>query len=375
VSRNASRILFFLHSLAGGGAERVAAALLNAWASEGRDVTLLTNEGPASDAYPLDPRVRRETLGLASPSSSPAGAIWRNVQRVRALRGVLTRLQPDIAIAFMTTSNILLALARGAGRGIAIGAERVHPPAMPLGVSWEALRWWTYGRLDGVVAQTERSAAWIRSHTRARAVRIIPNPVAWPLTAQGAGRSPGSVGVAERKRLLGAGRLEPQKGFDQLIDAFAAVNAPDWELVILGEGALRPALEERVTRAGMEDRIFLPGAVSNIGDWYQHATLFGLSSSYEGFPNVLAEAMAHGLPVVSFNCDTGPADLIEDGVNGLLVPPGDAAGFRGALERLMRDAELRRQLGARATDVRERFALPAVLRQWQQFMGDVALRQ
>jgi glycosyltransferase involved in cell wall biosynthesis len=187
------------------------------------------------------------------------------------------------------------------------------------------------------------------------------------MVCQGATRAPDSVGSPFRKRLLAVGRLDYQKGFELLIEAFArlAADARDWELVIVGQGPLREALGERLEELGIGDAAYLAGEVGNLDDWYRDADLFALSSRFEGFPNALLEAMAHGLPAVSFDCDTGPRDIIRPGVDGLLVAPGDVGALEAALRRLMGDAALREQFGKRATDVRDRFAMERVAELWE----------
>ena len=135
------RLLFFIHSLSGGGAERVTVNLANHWAAKGWQITIVTLAPLSLDFYKLDPAVERIALELAGESRNVLAGLWKNVQRVRALRQVLRQVQPDIALAVMSTANVILALAtRGLANLCAIGAERTHPPQFPLGAQWEALR-------------------------------------------------------------------------------------------------------------------------------------------------------------------------------------------------------------------------------------------
>ena len=326
------------------------------------------------DLYPLHPGVKRIALELAGESRNVVAGLWRNLHRVRALRRVLRQVQPDIALALMSTASVILALAtRGLANVCAIGSERTHPPQFPLGAQWEALRRSTYGRLAAVVALTQESAEWLRQHTRAQRVRIIPNMALRPLAVQAPRLIPETVCVVDRHILLAVGRLDKVKGFDWLLQAFTALARKyyNWDLAVLGEGPERRALETQVQSSGLGGRVFLPGRAGNVGEWYERADLYVMSSRFEGFPNTLAEAMAHGLPAVSFDCDTGPRGIIRPEVDGLLVPPGNVDALTAALDRLMGDAALRAQFAARAVEARERFSMERIAGMWEELFAEV----
>lgn len=363
-----TRLVIFIHSMGGGGAERVTANLANHWAGRGRKITVVTLEQCSADVYELHPAVERISLGLAGDSANIVTGVWQNLRRVMALRRVLRKIQPDVALGMMTTANVLLSLAAMGLRIRAIGSEHVHPAQYPLSPLWEKLRRHTYGWLHAVTALTRESANWLEAHTKVRQVTVIPNAAPWPLPAEEPKVIPESVCPIGRKVLLGVGRLEVQKGFDWLLEAFTglAQKHPDWDLVILGEGSLRTMIEQQVQTAGLDKRVFLPGRVGNLGEWYDRADLYVMSSRFEGFGNTLAEAMAHGLPAVSFDCDTGPRDIIRHETDGLLVQPGDVAGLAAAMERLMGDAALRARFAARAVEARERFSIERIAGMWEE---------
>jgi glycosyltransferase involved in cell wall biosynthesis len=357
------KILFVLHTLTSGGAERVTALLANHWAREGHAVAVATM-GAGEDFYPLEAAVARHRFDLSHPSGSPAEAVRGAWRRVRALRRLLADERPDVAIAMMTTWSVELALA-GVGLPVrTIGSERIHPPTLPLGRAWEFLRRHAYRLLDGVVAQTEQSRRWIVEHTSARNVHVIPNPCEPPVAS-----SPATVpGLApDAPLLLAVGRLAPQKRFDRLIDALAA--GPDtlgsWHLALVGTGPLEEQLRQRAADAGIAARVHLPGRTAAIEAWYARAQAFALTSDFEGFPNALLEAMAHGLAVVATDCPTGPADLIDDGRNGLLVPVGDDAALRQALAKIAGDPALREALGRAAGAVADTYSLPRIAARWE----------
>lgn len=367
------RLLFFIHSLSSGGAERVTANLANYWADKGWDVSIITLTDKEKDFYRLDERVERIALNLATDSGNPLAAIVANLRRIVALRRELKRVQPDIAVGMMTTANVLLAFAARGLPVVAIGSERIHPPMLPLGRAWEWLRRVSYGYLQALVVLTQESRGWVRQHTRSRKVALIPNAVNWPLVTQMPVIPPQDYLVPGRRTLITVGRLNTQKGFDLLIDAFSGIasQTPDWDLVILGEGAQQEALMRQIRDQGLEQRIRLPGRVGNIGDWYQAADLYVMSSRFEGFPNTLVEAMAHGLPAISFDCDTGPRDIIRHEVDGVLVENGNVEALTQALHRLMTDQSLRQQFAVRAVEVGGRFSMEKVTGMWEELFEEV----
>ena len=198
---------------------------------------------------------------------------------------------------------------------------------------------------------------------------MIPNPITFPLEAHKPRIMPSNPG----RILLAVGRLGEEKRFDWLIEAFAelAGRFTDWSLVIVGEGICRAKLEKQAEVLGLARRVSLPGAVGNIGEWYESADLYVMTSRFEGFPNTLAEALSYGLPAVSVDCDTGPRDIIRHGVDGLLVPPNDQWALVDALASLMANEDLRDRYGQRAKEAVQRFALERVAEMWENLFRQV----
>ena len=158
-----------------------------------------------------------------------------------------------------------------------------------------------------------------------------------------------------------------------LINIFSklSTSCEDWCLVIIGDGELARSIDEKIAELRLTDRVFRIGAVGNISDWYETSDLFALPSKYEGFPNVLLEAMSHGLASVAFDCKTGPKDLINHGVNGLLVADGDEKAFTSALKKMMRNRGIRKSISKKAIDVGERFSMPNVCRHWYELFTEL----
>jgi glycosyltransferase involved in cell wall biosynthesis len=369
-------ILFFIHSLSSGGAERVTATLANHWASKGWSITVVTVTESARDFYSLDSRVRRITLNMAGISRSPLHAIFNNAARVSALQRVLRHEKPDVAIAMMTTSNVTLAIAGRVARVYTIGSERTYPPAMPLGRFWEFLRRKTYPWLDALVAQTQEGKDWLAENAPAKTFAVVPNPVCFPMPPQPPVVAPGEVitTLGCKKVLLAVGRLGEEKRFERLITAFSRLvcKHSDWGLVILGQGALMNTLQKQIADLNLQHKIALPGAVGNVGDWFNSADIYALTSRFEGFPNTLVEALAHGVPSVAVDCQTGPREILRHEIDGLLVPQDNLDELINALDRLMADPALRASFSEKAIEVRERYSVDCVAGQWEDIFREWA---
>jgi glycosyltransferase involved in cell wall biosynthesis len=371
------KIVVYLYSLGGGGAERVSSLLMHHWLQAGHEVTLLTLALSDTDHYPMDPRIQRQTLKMAANSKGLVAAVFNNVRRLYALRDALRRIQPDVTLSMMNTANVHLALVGGGVGGCRIGSERTYPPAATSGRLWSLLRRLSYRRLDAVVAQTAQAADWLHRHAGCTHVPVIPNPVAWPLARHDPHIDVQAHLKAGRNTVLAVGRLAPEKQFNHLVAVFGelASRYAHWDLVILGEGQERGILESQVFALGLRGRVHLPGRAGNPGDWYVAAQLFVMCSAYEGFPNTLVEALAAGLPAISYDCDTGPRDVIRDGVDGLLVPANDQAGLKAAISRLMADSAERNSMAEKAVQVRERFALRCISKQWDELLQSLLDRR
>ncbi|WP_409079795.1 glycosyltransferase family 4 protein [Pusillimonas sp. SM2304] len=354
-----------IHSLSGGGAERVAADLSAYWVQRGYKVTLVTQADASTDAYPLHADVKRYALGTAAPSSGRLSAALANIRRVWRLRRLIKRERPTVVLGMMTTSSVLAVVAARGQPCRVIATEHTHPPSQELSEMWLRLRRWAYPQAAAVVALTSGTAEWLARHVPGSRLTVIPNAVRWPLeSTEPVIEPPPRQG---RYRILAVGRLHPHKGFDLLIRAFREIagHFPDWDLVILGEGDCRGELQAQIDDADLAARISMPGRVGNVADWYVQSDLYVLSSRVEGLSNTLLEAMASGLAPVAFDCETGPREIIRNGIDGVLVSPADDNEALAAhLSDMMAHPEQREAYARRAVDVRDRFSTTRVMALW-----------
>src|SRR5215469_9528019 len=311
------RIVLAISSLGGGGAERVMTLLAGALAARNHEVWLVTLAQSGNDFFPLDARVRRLGLGVTGDSRNMLHGIWANARRLRVLRRTVSTIGPHAVLSFVTSTNVLTILACIRLRVRIIVSERVDPAAHREIRIWSGLRSLLYQFADGIVVQTESIAEWFRKRllTRARVI-VIPNPVVPLPDVEPYAHESGPF-------LLAAGRFTPQKGFDLLIRAFGSATAltPELKLVIAGEGPEAQSLRDLAVELGLGARVSFPGRVSELSRLLKCAVAFILPSRYEGFPNVLLEALALGVPCVATDCPGATREILGNGAYGLVVPP------------------------------------------------------
>lgn len=361
------KITCVIDSLSYGGAERVMAFLAGGLAGRGHTISLITLSPEIPDFYSVPDTVSRSslpTVGLLRWYDLPGQA-----RRLKELREAVAAQRPDTVISFIDATNVLTLLALPAGKPPVIVCERIHPAFHTLSPHWKLLRRLVYPRAARVVMLTGDSLKWAAEHFPGWKSAVIPNPVPAPSFSPGSGRP----AFFERPlNVIAAGRLHRQKGFDLLLESFARLAArfPDWQLTILGEGSERAGLEGMAGRLGLADRVKFPGLTKNLADIFRFADLFALSSRYEGFPNALTEALACGLPAVSFECPSGPSEIIRHGIDGLLVPDGDTRAFSEAMAELMTNAPKRALMAKRAPEIQGRFAPASYLDSWEKLLSE-----
>ena len=354
-----------------GGAERVVSYLANYWATNGYQLVLITFVKQQSICYQLNNNIEIQYL---NNKKNTIFSITKLLVYIFSLRKLLSNNKIDIAIGVDIKANLLLRLASyNISNLITIATEHRHPPLVPQNKFILKVIRRIYSSMHAVVALTQASQNWFNQYTKFKQVALIPNPLIYPLINSQPIVAPNTIVNNNNKTLLAVGRLHPQKGFDLLIPIFAklVIKHNDWQLVILGEGDQRQQLELQRQQCNLNNKVYLPGAIGNLADWYQFADVFVLSSRYEGLPCALIEAMAYGLPVVSFNCKTGPSDIITHGVDGLLVADGKADKLTQSIDRLMSNANLRKKLAKQAITISNKFNICNIGAMWNNLFADL----
>jgi glycosyltransferase involved in cell wall biosynthesis len=358
------KIAFVQSGLGAGGAEKIVNLLAQHRLSLGDEVHVFAfSEEPNGSYFPYDKRIHIETPPPSALDSG--GRLLRVAGRLKWLRSRFKAQRPDLVVSFLTRVNVMVMLASLGLRIPVVISERNNPLRQGAHPFWYPTGIALARGAGAVVMQTEAAYDMLPKSLKSRAL-VIPNPCVIPSNKH---RSDG-----DGSTIVAVGRLVRQKGFDLLIDAVARLSAdlPRVKLIIFGEGPDRGALEAKARALGVADRVSLPGITATPGAWISAGDVFVLSSRYEGFPNVLVEALAGGLPAVAFDCPWGPADILTHEKNGMLVPAENVEALAASLKRVLNDPAMRRRISAAAPSAAARFSLKNVLASWDAILVKTA---
>ncbi|MEM7001923.1 MAG: glycosyltransferase family 4 protein [Pseudomonadota bacterium] len=351
------RLTMIAPSLSAGGTERAVVALAHGLQARGCQVTVISFTAPADDHFELNPAVRREFLAFYQ-----VVAWWRRpwaaLQRLWHLRRKVQSTQPDVVLSLSDRTNIRLVLALlGSSCKIVLG-ERSNPHALKYSKLWEWLRKVCYRSIATLVVQSDGVADWARGIGVQRVVKIPNSVPAWPVAT----RQPRPLHATGRT-VVSLGRLAPEKGLDVLLAAWQAIpqRPQSWRLLIGGEGPERARLGQL---AQDQSQVEFVGLVNDVPEFLAQADLLVLPSRYEGFPNVLLEALHAGVPVIASDCEFGPRDIVREDVDGVLVPVDDVASLVAALSGLLNDTARLRRYAENSREVAARFDPEDGLTRW-----------
>lgn len=350
------KIVLIIPTLSSGGAERVISLLANEWAKNNNDVYLIAWNAE-KPFYEISNDVIVRDLGFKY-----TGKIDRFMKQTKVLFGIrkqIKQIKPDFVLSFLTINNVLVLLATLHLKQKIYISERNSPEIIlqQLSKPYHLLRHLLYTRASGIIVQTKMAKDFILREFPSINAIVIANPI---MPAK-------HKDIKKQKVILNIGRLTEQKGQKDLIQAFYELSLEDWRLVILGEGSLRTDLEKLVYSLGIFKKVALPGSVQDVQEYLSKATIFAFPSYFEGFPNALAEAMVSGLPVVSYDCKTGPGELIDDGINGYLVPVGDIDKLKEKLLLLIQDEKKRTELSSEALKIADNLSVEKISNKFLNF--------
>lgn len=365
------KILFCIKAMnnPGGGAERVLATVANGLVDRDHEVAVLTFEQPGGNAfYPLHPSIKRIDLGIGS-TVRPA-TLGETLNRIPALRRAILRCSPDVVIGFMHSMFVPLGLSMLGNSIPIIASEHIVPE------HYRSRRLIETGLLS-ITPLLVRQITCVSEQVRLsypfylrKSMVAIANPV-----AMSSSHSPSPQRRKLGRILLSVGRLEPQKDHATLIQAFGQIaeEFPEWTLKIIGDGGLREKLESQIQTLGLRDRICLPGSTQNIAAEYQSADLFVIPSKYESFGLTVVEALSYGLPVVGFQSCQGVNQLVQSGVNGLLIDTMDnrMTALTNSLKRIMSNKSLLHNLSNGTTQSLEPHRINNVLDCWEALLRKI----
>ena len=355
------KLLFVSGNLCNGGAQRVISVVSSKLADKGHDVSLILFARNEKE-YPLSNKVKIYSLGDNFEEYSKLSEF----KRVKMLRALLNQIKPEAAVGFLEGGYGLYLSSFGM-KFPKIASARIDPVQILNAKGVRAkinLRW--FASADAVVLQTNEQADHVK-HMNWKNKTVIANPV-----SQAALEYPEHDYERPCKRLVMAGRLDDQKNYKMAITAMKTVHEsyPDVILDIFGKGKEEEDLRAFIMSNGLEGCVTLKGWTQNVADEYAKSDIYLMTSDCEGMPNALMEAMAIGLPCISTDCPTGPADLICDGENGYLVPVNDAAALADRVMRLVEmSSEDRRAMGESARKyLSDNFNRGYIAEQWERLL-------
>lgn len=358
------KILFYTSSLSRGGMERVFVNLAHYFLSQNYDVVMVT-QYQNEDEYTLDARIPRVLSDLTADETSTS-RIANFFGRLKKLRYIFKQSCPDLILTCNGKNN-MMTLAAAMGLKCSVVLSVIADPVMEYYTKIMRLIARTFFTLaDGIVIQTEQVREFFPKRI-ARKCKLLPNSLNPEFMIE-------KYAEKKNKEIVAVGRLDKNKNQAMLIRAFAEIaeGYPEYKVVLYGDGEERDNLETLIQEKNLQNRVVLAGRVSDVAEKIRKSEVFVLTSYTEGMPNALIEAMALGLTVISTDCPSGgPRQLIEDGVNGILIPPGDDKALASALNKLLSDDEYRNELGIEAYKLQEELSPERVNALWRDYFEEL----
>ena len=358
------KIMFVVLSLGKGGAERVVSVLANSFVDLHHEVVMVFTSNHKI-CYQISEQIKIKYL--EDEWNINQGAFHRVFRRIQAIRKAIQSEKPDIVISFLSLVNMETAIALMNCNIPLIVSERSNPAVVPSDRMRRLLRRIVYHRPNGFVFQTEQAKQYFSKQIQKKSA-IILNPLMSGLPVAFSGE--------RTKRIVSVGRLVKEKNYPLLLEAFEKFHKikPEYILEIYGEGDQEDNIRRIIKEKELTDYVRLMGYCRDVHERINDASMFVMSSNYEGMPNALMEAMAQGLPCISTDCPCGgPQTLIKHQMNGLLVKVGDAEGLAKAMFDIL-EIPLYKELGDKAKAVRTIADPQVVTDKWMEYISEVINR-
>lgn len=357
-------IVFFIGDISRtAGTERVTTVIASALADQGFPIAILSMNGGTTSGFPLHHSVKLFSLHMEERSAN-----FSELAKYLALRRFILRENVRVIVNVDALLCWYSIPASASLRVKVVSWEHFHRAINPgdLGqkIRRRIGRWIAVRSANCVVTLTERDRRqYIAKENCRSSIMVIPNPITL---------NPWSSKVNKHKRILAAGRLVPQKGFDLLIHAWSLIakRNTEWRLQIVGSGPQGRELRELARELKVDNQIEFYEHSSHLEQYYLGASLFAMTSRFEGLPLVLIEAKKFGLPCISFDCACGPSEIIRDGVDGILIPDGDVPAMATGLEQLIQD-EMLRLTYSNAAQKDTRFDLEPITDLWLKLLKNL----
>lgn len=357
------KVMFVAPSLSGGGAERFVSTLATHLDRDRFQVSICLMRDDRTYPVPAD----------VSVTVLHKRKFWHLPRTIFRLRRLIASERPDVVVGTITFTNWLIgaAVLCYSKRPRTVACFANNPEREYGGLYQKTFRHlvsWLLSGMDGYVANSAELSGLVDRWYRLKSpCNVVRYPVDFEAIENAAEASSGVSFSADSIKLIAVGRLVAQKRMDELINVFARIaKTKDVKLDILGDGPLRQKLQHQITSLGLDESVTIHGFVENPYPWIKAADIFVLSSEYEGLPGVLVEAQGLGRPAVATNCKTGPAEIIEDGKTGFLVPVNDTDAIERRLIQLIDDPELRKTMGENAARrCRDLFQCHQQVLEWQ----------
>lgn len=354
-------ICFCVDSMESGGAERVVSNLSHYFVEQGNQVSIImVSSLKKKSFYTLNDKV--DLLAICDGKKQGVNII----KKVFLLRKTIKKLAPDVVVSFLPHVNIYTDWAIRKLKIPHIVSERNNPYVDPRGKIQRFLKNKCFKKADGCVFQTSDAMKYFQGKAKGRQI-IIYNPLnlQW---------RPDDYNFDREKKVVAVGRMQPQKNFNLLLKAFKefSLNNKDYILEIFGDGEEKPILENIAKEQGFANKIVFRGHSPNWHKQAYKASIFVLSSDYEGMPNALLEAMALGIPSISTDCPIGgPKEIIQDGKNGFLVPVGDFKAIAEKMQVLVSDKDLSDNVAKESIKINEKLSCEEIGGQWLKFIEEI----